>query len=105
MQYFSKIAVVLILAFTLFDCSNSLEPAIGTIEYIFIVDSAAQVRIEVENSYGALITTLVDTVLPQGRHSIRWEPDSQVLSGIYIIKRYENDVLIESVQTAFFGRN
>jgi len=105
MQHFSKIAVVLILILTLFDCSNSLEPVTDSTTFQFTVGQQSQIRIEIENNYNTVIQTLEDRMYNPGTYSLVWQPDDSVLAGIYFLKLYRDDVLSSSTQIALFGRN
>lgn len=51
----------------------------------FDVPRQAHVRVTVYNLVGQEVAVLVDGVLPQGQHSVRWQPEN-ASSGIYFVR-------------------
>lgn len=104
MRFFIKTIALSFLLF-LVSCTNTLEPANGTVDYTFSVSSPTEVLIEVENNYNTVVYTLFDNLIAAGTHRITWEPDDEIPAGIYYIKRYESDTLRDVVQIVLYERS
>ncbi|MDK9699312.1 MAG: C25 family cysteine peptidase [bacterium] len=64
---------------------NFPNPFNPTTEIQFRVDKAASVRLDVFNTEGRLITTLVNRVLPVGRHRVQWNGENHA-AGVYFYR-------------------
>src|SRR5262249_54382172 len=62
------------------------NPSRGEVSIGYDLPRAAQVRIEIVDVQGRVLATLVSGEVSPGRHSVRWQPDRNVPSGLFFAR-------------------